>query len=205
MRQDWNLSHQFGNRTVGVVFTLHMRPCYLHVYRSHLLMARWSHSSGLLSSKQQLYHYSSYVLRIFSAICVPTACSSEEEDPSMLWKRRGSNDVIKGLFQNEEQQLFLFFSAANENVSITSSYLMMFSMHALWRKNALMTGVPGGTRGALQRKARTAKTLWKDWNSFSPCGWTVTRWQSSVRITRSRIIGLASRESCYTKYIITKD
>lgn len=73
---------------------------------------------------------------------------------------------------------------------------MMFSMHALWLKKAFTTGVPVGTRGALQRKASRAKTLWKDWNSSSPCGRTVIRWQSSVRITRSRIIGLANRESC---------
>ncbi|KAA8581998.1 hypothetical protein FQN60_008738, partial [Etheostoma spectabile] len=42
---------------------------------------------------------------------------------------------------------------------------------ALWRKKALMTGVPDGTRGALQRKESTAKTLWKDRKSFSPWGW----------------------------------
>lgn len=72
----------------------------------------------------------------------------------------------------------------------------MFSMHALWLKKAFTTGVPVGTSGALQRKASKAKTLWKDWNSSSPCGRTVIRWQSSVRMTRSSIIGLAKRESC---------
>lgn len=77
-----------------------------------------------------------------------------------------------------------------------STHLMMFSMEALWRKKALTTGVPDGTRGALHRKESSDKTLWKDWKFSSPWGFTVTRWQSSVSITRSRMIGLASRESC---------
>lgn len=35
------------------------------------------------------------------------------------------------------------------------------------RKSALTTGVPSGTRGALQRKATMERTLWKLWNSGS--------------------------------------
>lgn len=97
-----------------------------------------------------------------------------------------------------KRQCYILICFELQSVTYKENYphLRMFSMHALWLKKAFTIGVPVGTRGALQRKASRAKTLWKDWNSSSPCGRTVMRWQSSVRITRSRIIGLANRESC---------
>lgn len=72
---------------------------------------------------------------------------------------------------------------------------MTFSMQALWRKKALTTGAPCGTRGALQRKLRRDSTLWKVWNVGSLSVQKVILWQSSVRMTRSKMIGLASNES----------
>lgn len=72
----------------------------------------------------------------------------------------------------------------------------MFSMQLRWRKSALTTGVPSGTSGALQRKARMERTLWKPWNSGSASVQKVMRWHSSVRMARSRMMGLASSESC---------
>lgn len=74
-------------------------------------------------------------------------------------------------------------------------YLMTFSMQARWRKKALTTGALGGTRGALQRKLSMERTLWKDWKDESCCVRKVIRWHSSVRMTRSRIMGVASSES----------
>lgn len=74
-------------------------------------------------------------------------------------------------------------------------YLRMFSMQLRWRKRALTTGVPSGTSGALQRKATIERTLWKPWNSGSASVQKVTRWHSSVRMARSRMMGLASSES----------
>lgn len=59
----------------------------------------------------------------------------------------------------------------------------------------MTTGVPSGTSGALQRKATMERTLWKPWNSGSASVQKVTRWHSSVRMARSRMMGLASSES----------
>lgn len=69
-------------------------------------------------------------------------------------------------------------------------------MQLRWRKSALTTGVPSGTSGALQRKARMDRTLWNPWNSGSASVQKVMRWHSSVRMARSRMMGLASSESC---------
>lgn len=77
----------------------------------------------------------------------------------------------------------------------TFLYLMTFSMQARWRKSALTTGAWGGTSGALQRKLSRDRTLWNDWKDESSCVRNVIRWHSSVRMTRSRMMGLASRES----------
>lgn len=77
----------------------------------------------------------------------------------------------------------------------TFLYLMTFSMQARWRKNELTTGALGGTSGALQRKLSKDRTLWKVWKDESCCVRNVIRWHSSVRMTKSRMMGLANSES----------
>lgn len=47
----------------------------------------------------------------------------------------------------------------------------------------------------MQRKATMERTLWKLWNSGSLSVQKVMRWQSSVRMAKSRMMGLASNES----------
>ena len=60
---------------------------------------------------------------------------------------------------------------------------------------ALTTGVPGGTIGAFNRKLSNDNTGWKDWNSVSSPTLKDILSQISHKITRSRMIGAASRES----------
>lgn len=68
---------------------------------------------------------------------------------------------------NNKETVSLYSNAITARTE-TNPHLMMFSMQALWRKKALTTGVPDATRGALQRKDKSDRILWKDWNSSSP-------------------------------------
>lgn len=168
-------------------------------HRSHLTEVCGSHWWGQLFWKQQWNRCrgSNVKAESLSAACARAACGSEEEGRGTPWKR----GQIVSFSSSNKQKVQPLMSLRLLNGINNDPHLMMFSMQALWRKKALTTGVPAGTKGALQRKDRSARTLWKDWKSSSPWGRTVTRWQSSVRITRSRMIGLANRESCQKQQV----
>lgn len=184
--------------SVSVIMHMLCGPC---VHIRHLLEEcdfRWLRE---LSSKKphHCWHRFHVGAGSFSAACAPAACGSEEEDQGTPWKERRYTVTKTEEYQSPQSWKSLCWinmQPFRHRKSNRSTHLMMFSMEALWRKKALTTGVPDGTRGALHRKESSDKTLWKDWKFSSPWGFTVTRWQSSVSITRSRMIGLASRESC---------
>jgi len=79
----------------------------------------------------------------------------------------------------------------------------MFSIAVRCRNKAFTTGDPGGTNGALQRYDKIESTLWKPENSSSSESalLKVMREQSSAKITRSRMIGVARSESSHVLWI----
>lgn len=81
----------------------------------------------------------------------------------------------------------------------------MFSMAVRCRNKAFTTGVPWGTSGALQRYDKIESTLWKPENSSSSSTESallkVMREQSSAKMTRSRMMGVARSESSHVLWI----
>lgn len=73
--------------------------------------------------------------------------------------------------------------------------LKKFSIAAFCLNRAFTRGVPAGTKGALNKYDRIVRMLPNDSNSSLPSILNVTREQSSARRTRSRMMGLANKES----------
>ena len=86
-------------------------------------------------------------------------------------------------------------SAMHESGGRPTHARRMFSMHERCLKSELTTGVPGGTIGALSMYERSESTGWNECHSDSPFFLYVMREASSARIARSRMSGVASRES----------
>ena len=93
-------------------------------------------------------------------------------------------------------------------VSKSRSELPSRPMHALrnassalrWRPRLLTTSVPGLTSGALSIYERSESTEYSGANSpEADASRYLTRVSSSVRIVRSRMSGVASRESCHAR------
>ncbi|KAL2726278.1 hypothetical protein V1477_018092 [Vespula maculifrons] len=88
----------------------------------------------------------------------------------------------------------ILFSGGNERQALN-----MFSIAARCLNNAFITGVPFGTNGALHKYESIERTLSKPRNSssfWSMCR-KVIREQSSASNTKSKMIGLASKESSH--------